>query len=52
MGFYKISEAKGKLIRPNRIDCWIETDVSPLGWVQILKVVGRGRWSLDENRII
>lgn len=45
-----ISEVNGKLIRPDPIDCWIETDASLQGWGANFEGsrIG-GRWSLEEK---
>lgn len=39
----------GKLIRPNPIDCWIDTDASLKGWgCRYEKFMIGGRWSVEE----
>ena len=38
-----------KLIRPNSIDCWLETDASLQGWGSKFKEdVAGGRWNAEE----
>ena len=43
----------GKLIRPNSIDCWIETDASLEGWgSKFNKNLTGGRWNDDRSHHI